>query len=205
MAETGERVILLHGLWLGGYAMGWLARRLQRAGFATEIFAYASLHGRPEAAADRLRLRIGAAGGERVHLIGHSLGGVVAALASAGLQTPGHTLCLGSPLAGSAVAVRVAGVAPWLIGQSRSLLFDGLPAWNGPRPLGMIAGNRGLGLGRLAGPIAGAHDGTVAVSETRLPGLAVHLVLPVTHSGLIFSEQVAEAAIHFLRQGHFDP
>ncbi|MGD9583373.1 MAG: esterase/lipase family protein [Lysobacterales bacterium] len=204
MAAPGERVILLHGLWLGGYAMRVLAGRLGRAGFATEIFAYASLHGSPEAAARRLRERIDAAGDPCVHLVGHSLGGVVAALASLGLDTPGRTLCLGSPLAGSKVAARVARVTPWLIGQSRRVLIDGLPAWTGSRLLGMIAGDRGIGLGRLTGSIEAPHDGTVAVAETRLPGLAAHRVLPVTHSSLIFSAQVAEAALHFLRHGHFD-
>ena len=204
VAESGERVILLHGLWLGGYALAWLARRLRRQGFVTEIHSYPSLRERPEAAADRLRKRLMANPQQTTHLIGHSLGGMIATLASAGQSIPGRTLCLGSPLKGSAVAARVATVVPGWLGQSRGLLLEGVADWTGPRALGMIAGDRGIGLGRLALAIAPPHDGTVAVTETRLPGLAAHLQLPLSHSGLIFSDRVAIAAERFLRLGRFE-
>lgn len=203
MAVAGERVILLHGLWLRGYAMQWLARRLQQDGFSTDIFSYYSLYGSPEQAALRLRDRITKAGAVPVHVIGHSLGGLVATLACTDLDLPGRTLCLGSPLTGSAVAGRLVGIAPWLVGRSQERLIAGLPPWTGPRQLGVIAGNRGVGLGRLLGRMSGANDGTVTVAETELPGLTDHLVLPLGHSGLIFSEKAAQASIRFLRHGSF--
>ncbi|HLT90697.1 MAG TPA: hypothetical protein VKZ85_07110, partial [Woeseiaceae bacterium] len=46
------------------------------------------------------------------------------------------------------------------------------------------------------------NDGAVAVSETRLPG-AEHLVMPVTHTGLVWSREVADQVATFLRTGHF--
>ena len=62
-----------------------------------------------------------------------------------------------------------------------------------------------MGLGKFFGRFDGLNDGTVAVWETRLPGLAEHLVLPVSHSAMIFSEQVAHLTANFLESGHFDP
>ena len=39
--------------------------------------------------------------------------------------------------------------------------------------------------------------------ETRLPGLADHRVLPASHTGMIFSSEVAALAAGFLRDGRF--
>jgi hypothetical protein len=48
-----------------------------------------------------------------------------------------------------------------------------------------------------------ANDGTVAVSETRLPGAKAHIVLPVSHSGMLLSARVAHEVGQFLELGHF--
>jgi hypothetical protein len=59
------------------------------------------------------------------------------------------------------------------------------------------------GLGALFAGFADDHDGTVAVDETRLPGLADHAVIDASHSGLLFSAAAAEQAGAFLREGRF--
>jgi hypothetical protein len=43
----------------------------------------------------------------------------------------------------------------------------------------------------------------VMVSETRLPGLADHIVLPVSHSAMLVDHTVARETVHFLRHGRF--
>jgi len=48
------------------------------------------------------------------------------------------------------------------------------------------------------------HDGTVAVWETRIPGLTEHLVVPVSHTGLVFSQVVADHTANFLENGRFE-
>jgi hypothetical protein len=68
----------------------------------------------------------------------------------------------------------------------------------------MIAGRTPLGLGAMLGHFAGEHDGTVAVEETRLPGLADHRVIETNHTGLLFSTEVAQQTACFLHHGHFD-
>ena len=71
------------------------------------------------------------------------------------------------------------------------------------REVGIIAGNMPLGVGRLVTDFGGPSDGTVAVSETRLDGARDHLVMPVSHRGMVLSSRVADQAWAFLRRGEF--
>ena len=70
--------------------------------------------------------------------------------------------------------------------------------------MGVVAGRTPLGLGQFFGGIREASDGTVAVAETRLAGLADHVVVPASHSGLLLSPRAAQQAVAFLRTGHFE-
>ena len=203
-----DTVILVHGLWMRGFALGALARRMSHAGFQVETYDYLSLAHGPEAAARKLRMRMRALTGT-VHLVGHSLGGLIAleAVRDAAELPPGRVVCLGSPLCGSESARRLAhwSALHWLLGRSTDLLCRGVEAWNGAREVGVIAGRFPVGLGVILQGLAEPHDGTVAVWETELPGIDAHTVVPATHTGLAFSDDVAQLAIRFLRTGSFQP
>jgi hypothetical protein len=69
--------------------------------------------------------------------------------------------------------------------------------------LGVMAGSRALGLGRLLGPLGEPSDGTVLVSETHIEGAKAHLTLPTTHSGMMYSPVVAQKTAAFLQEGRF--
>jgi len=202
-----ERVILLHGLWLRGLAMNYLSRRLGHAGFDAETFDYATVRGGIDDASERLRERIGALGGGKVHLVGHSLGGLLAAMIVQ--RHPdlidGRIVCLGAPLRGSAAARSLKGIpgGSAMLGHSVELLERGLDRWDGPQQLGVIAGRLPLGLGFLLGGVSSPHDGTVAVEETRLPGITDHCVIAAAHTGLVYSDPAAQHTIEFLRDGRF--
>lgn len=202
----GDPVILLHGLWLRGFTLKPLAWRLAAAGFAPETFDYPSVRGGPEPAVARLVARIRAHGGP-VALVGHSLGGSIALQALR--REPGlpvrRVVCLGSPLAGSAAAAGLSRRPAFarLLGRSRGLLASGIGPWDGAVPVGVVAGAMPVGLGRMFGGFEGPHDGTVAVAETRVPGLAGHCVVRASHSGLLFSSRAAAQVAAFLRDGSF--
>ena len=201
-----EPVLLLHGLWLRGVAMGHFARALNDAGFDAHTFDYASVHGGTDATIVRLHERIFALG-DRTHLVGHSLGGLLAVGAAQrdARLTRGRIVCLGSPLLGSTTArsLRHLPGGAMLLGGSAELLQQGLQRWDGPQQVGVIAGRLPLGIGMLLGGLRGQHDGTVAVVETRLPGVADHRVIAAAHTGLPFSDEAARLTIAFLRNGHF--
>jgi len=202
-----DHVIVLHGIWMRGIAMLPLSRRLRAAGFSVDALDYPSVVGSWDDSASRLAEHWRQHGGRRVHVVGHSLGGMLALhVAAQHADLPdGRIVCLGSPLKGSAAAGRL-GRLPgghWLMGQSAEILNSGLAAWQQQRPVGVIAGSTPVGLGSVLGVLKAPHDGTVSVEETRLDGIDEHRVVPLTHTGLAFSNDVAELVIGFLRDGRF--
>jgi pimeloyl-ACP methyl ester carboxylesterase len=205
-----DHIILLHGLWMRGFALGLLHKRMAEAGFAVHRFDYMSVVATQERIVERLHLRMRRHAPGPVHLVGHSLGGLLAlqACREAADLPPGRIVCLGSPLKGSAAARGFAGFGHGgeaLLGHNRELLEHGMERWEGVREVGMIAGRVPIGLGAMLTQMDGAHDGTVAVAETQLPGLADHCIVETTHTGLVLSAEAARQAAHFLQHGRFAP
>jgi pimeloyl-ACP methyl ester carboxylesterase len=203
-----EHILLLHGLWMRGFALGLLHRRLMAEGFRVHRFDYMSVAATQEHILQRLHARMAECAPDPVHLVGHSLGGLLALRACLGADVlpPGRIVCLGSPLKGSVTARRFAELGRGgevLLGHNRELLEHGFERWEGVRELGVIAGRMPLGLGAMLAQVEGEHDGTVAVAETRLPGLADHCVVETSHTGLLFSPEVARLVAGFLREGRF--
>jgi hypothetical protein len=91
-----------------------------------------------------------------------------------------------------------------MMGSSRPLWDERAAAWPRPEPLGVIAGTAPLGLGRVLGPLPGANDGVVCVSETRVEGAAARAEVDVGHSALILSSRVACLVGRFLAEGRFE-
>lgn len=207
MIDTRARVVLVHGLWYGRPSMLPLARRLRKRGWNCSLFGYSSMFGRPADNVARLARWVKKIDGDPLHFVGHSLGGlvIVKMLADSGMALPGgRVVLLGSPLNGSAVARRMAGnraLKPWT-GRAAEWLETGIEGLPGHREIAAIAGTSSMGAGRLIADLEKPHDGTVSVGETHMPGLADHLELPVSHTGLVLSKRVAAAVDRFLRTGH---
>ena len=205
MAET---VVLVHGIWMTGLEMYPLARRVRACGYDTVMFSYRSLLQPLAHNAARLADRIRQQEAPTIHLVGHSLGGLVIlrALQDHPDLINGRSVLLGSPVNGSVIAQRVQRYwfSRWLLGRSGrgALLGDG-PRWQGHPPLGVIAGTHPVGLGRLLGGFDSDNDGTVALAETAIAGASSTMTIDKGHFGLLYSTEVARAVCAFLRQGRF--
>jgi hypothetical protein len=147
---------------------------------------------------------------DELHFVGHSLGGLVIlrALELTDDLPSGRAVLLGTPSQGSRAAQGVARVVPFgkaILGAAvNAECVDCAPReYKGHRDVGVIAGSMGVGLGRLFATLPGDHDGTVLVEETYLPGSKDHIVLSISHTGMLFSTEVAGQAACFLRQGAF--
>ena len=81
----------------------------------------------------------------------------------------------------------------------------GAREWRSERELGLIAGTRPIGLGRFFARFEEDCDGTIGVSETKLPGHTAHTTLPVSHMGMLTSRAVADQVGEFLTSGRFRP
>jgi pimeloyl-ACP methyl ester carboxylesterase len=198
-----DAVILIHGLWMTGTEMRVLGGRLEESGFRVRYFRYRSWRGGLAHAAGALREFIEATEEERVHLVGHSLGGVVIAkmLEDAPLSRPGRVAMLGSPMRGSAAARIMSRlrIGRWLVGGViREGIVEHSPKWPGGMELLVVAGDIPLGSGLLLG-LRKPHDGVIRVEETRVEG-ARTVTVRASHVGLLLSRKVVA-----LLAGYFRP
>jgi pimeloyl-ACP methyl ester carboxylesterase len=192
-----DLVVLVHGMGRSWLSMLPLAHALEREGFRTECWDYASTrHDVPELCA-QLAARVAALDappGTRVHFVGHSLGNLLIR-GALGEQPPagtGRVVMLAPPNRGAAAADAW---APWL-----GWLWKPLPQL-GPGAGGVACT---LPVPRLEiGIVAGGADGKVDVEETHLDGETDHVVVDAGHSFLMLRRDVQELTARFLREGRF--
>lgn len=207
-------VVYVHGLWQRGGESVLLRRRLARDLDADAVaFSYPSVAQNASANARALAEYLSAIHADALHLVGHSLGGVMIlksfeeAPQMHALLPPGRMVLMGSPLRGSLTARNLARLpfGKMIMGQSvaQELMLPRERRWNGSRELGVIAGDSGFGLGRLVGKLGGPSDGTILLEEVQIDGAADRAILRVSHTGMLFSAMVARAIASFLRTGRF--
>lgn len=207
---TGDTVVLVHGLWMHGLAMRLIERRIRPYGYATLAYSYPTIRLDLNANALRLHDYCRAARCERVHFVGHSMGGLVA-LAAACRVAPerrGRVVLVGSPYGDSFSGRQLERFTAgrWLLGKCmRQWLSEPRPAIPDTLEVGVIAGDGGFGMGRVIAPrLPQPHDGVIAVEETRVPGMRDHVTLPVSHTEMLLSQRVARQVCAFIEHGRFD-
>jgi len=205
-----DTVVLVHGLWVHGIVMELLRRRVARCGYRALGYSYPSMRLTLAENAERLARYCRELAAPRVNFVGHSLGGLIVlrALERATGFTPGRVVLTGTPFVESLAARRLARLP-----GGRSALGRGMLEWlDSARPapgagceIGVIAGKLPIGLGRLVAPdLPKPCDGVVSVAETRVPAMRDHIVLNVSHAGMLISRAVARQVCAFLRDGAFE-
>jgi pimeloyl-ACP methyl ester carboxylesterase len=217
---TRTVVVYVHGLWLNGWESLLLRRRLSRELNCEALsFRYSSVGVGVRDNAQALAAFLRRLRADTLHLVGHSMGGLVIlelfergyalddGQARGAVLPPGRVVLLGSPVRGSLAArnlsQRTFGRRMLGLTAHEVLLPQRDRRWPGKRDLGVIAGNVPVGFGRFMGPFSAASDGTVLVQETHLAGAKECRVLRTTHSGMVYSPLVAREVASFLRDGHF--
>lgn len=200
--------MLVHGLWMHGLAFGLQRRRLLERGFDARSFSYPSVSGRLADNARALADFVATIEAPVIHLVGHSLGGLVILCMLARHPDPRirRVVLLGSPCGGSHCA-RVLQRVPLL----RAIVGRSLRDWQDrpclpPPPgveIGVLAGGHGIGLGRLVPGLARPNDGVVTVAETQLDEACDALVLSLGHSQMLWSMACLAQLEAFLRMGRF--
>ncbi len=221
VGHAPECVVLLHGLARTAASMARLEEALTDAGFAVANIDYPSRKHAIEQLAP-LAMEKGLAAcrsrrAETVHVVTHSLGGILVRYYLAEHDLPEHHLpklgrvvMLGPPNRGSQVVDKLAwipgfglwnGPAGFQLGTGE----DSLPRQLGPArfTVGVIAGTRSLNpvFSRF---LPGPDDGKVALESTKLEGMQDFLALPHTHTFMMRSAGVIRQTIFFLRNGRFD-
>ena len=203
--------MLVHGLWMGSWVMGLMGKRLRRCGFQSAFFSYPSMSSSLSENALMLARFTAGLTASRIHFIGHSLGGLLILQMLDEFPQPrlGRVILAGSPYSACSVGRKLSRRGPgrYILGRSMlqwmEWLDEAAATRNPPYELGVIAGCRSLGAGRLITRLPGPNDGVVTVEETRVPNARDEIVLNVGHSEMLLSAELVRQACAFLRHGHF--
>lgn len=212
---TRDGVVLLHGISRTARSFRKMQAALAREGYAVLNLDYASRSRPLQTLADDIHPAIERfAGGidGSVHFVCHSMGGLLARayITTYRPRRLGRMVMLGTPNGGSEIADGLKNFGPYRAffgpaGQQLGTKRDAalcaiLPPVD--YPVGVIAGNRS------ADPLASIflpapHDGRVSVANTKLDGMADHLVINASHPFLMQKDVAIEQTIAFLRDGRF--
>ena len=210
-----DGVVLLHGISRTSRSLHKMQTAIEASGLATLNVGYASRRKTLQALAEDIHPAI-----ERfvdrtegsVHFVGHSMGGLLARV-YVGRYRPkrlGRVVMLGTPNGGSEIADHLKDFLPYRAwfgpaGQQLGTIRDAtLGAMLPPvdYPVGIVAGNRSVY------PISSVflpkpHDGRVSVENTKLEGMADHIVIGASHPWLPRNALAIGQTIAFLRDGRF--
>jgi pimeloyl-ACP methyl ester carboxylesterase len=210
-----DGVVLLHGIGVTAHVLGEMQRALEAAGYATLNLNYASRRKALEALAEDIHPAVDlfADGlGGSVHFVCHSMGGLLARvyLAKYRPKRLGRVVMLGTPNGGSEIADLLKNLAAYRAlfgpaGQQLTTLRDAATSAmlsNVDYPVGIIAGSRSVyPISSIVLPRP--HDGRVSVANTRLEGMADHIVIHNSHPWLVRKGEAIAQTIAFLREGKF--
>ncbi|UTD29366.1 triacylglycerol lipase [Bradyrhizobium sp. WD16] len=212
-ANPGGGVVLLHGIARSSRAFGRLERTLTEAGFAVLNLDYPSRRARIEDLAETIHEAIdgfAATVPGEMHFVAHSMGGLLARVYLARHRPPrlGRVVMLGTPNGGSEIADLLRNFPPFgaFFGPAGPQLCT--PQHGGGRwpasdyPVGIIAGRRAIDpFGYLVLPRP--NDGRVSVANTRIDGMADHIVIDAAHPWLMTNREAVRQTLSFLRRGRF--
>ena len=214
--SASECVVVLHGLIRSASSMETMYEALLEQGFDAINVDYPSRAYTIEELAPRvieqgLDYCRGRPGNETIHFVAHSLGGILIRQYLSEREIPelGRVVMLAPPNQGSVAADKMTAVPgyDWLNGPTGRQLGKGessVPLALGPAnfELGVIAGTRSID------PVTSAvlpdpDDGRVSVADTKLDGMADHVIVPHSHAFIMRMKRPIELTIRFLRTGSF--
>jgi pimeloyl-ACP methyl ester carboxylesterase len=200
-------IVLVHGLWNRGWSMTAMAKRLRSRDHQVIVFSYPTRGDDMDGHADDLYTLLTRTKADALHLVGHSMGGLVILnmLSRYDDLPPGRVVLMGSPVKGSGAVKRLEKLPgqKFLFGKVRDNLLEGVAYTPQGRETGVICGTRALGFGQISGRPDEPNDGSVTVSETQLDGLTDSIEMPVAHSEMLVSSEVVEQVEQFLLHGVF--
>lgn len=191
--RTEPPVLLVHGYLLNGAAWWRFARQLERAGFRAHVVSLTPSLGSIDTMADSLRRRIealcAASGATRVHLVAHSMGGLVcrAYLRNIGSARVASLVTIAGPHHGTALA--------WLgIGEAaRAMVPDS--DW-----LAALADAERQAVHPPTVALFSYYDNYIAPQESAmLPWARNEALPPMGHAEMYFSRRLAARVCEALR------
>lgn len=208
---SGEGVLLIHGIIRSSKSMAKFREPLEAAGYRVFPFDYPSTRVDLEASADYLHQVIESLEGiERLHIVAHSMGGIVTRTYWSKHRDPrlSRLVLIGSPHNGAELADIMRGKANFvfkpIFGPAGQQLVTDPEGFIAKLPIpdcefAIVAGSHPpKGFNPL---IPGDDDGVVSLHSTQLPGATDSLKVDTLHLNLLRSEAVVSATVRYLQVG----
>lgn len=197
---TQEAVVLVHGLWMKSWTWNTYRRFLESHGYKVYLFGYKTTQQSFELTLTQLTAFVNSRPESTVHLVVHSMGGILTMRALPYIKKSGKLMMLGSPVNGSRVAQKLKkmGWDTGLLKHASEPLTAGVSMPEVLRPSMMIAGTSPFGLGRLIERRLGVSDGTVGVDETQADWIDQHQTIHSSHMGLLRNSDAMQKTLDFL-------
>lgn len=213
--NQSEYIILLHGLARTSRAMAKAEAFFSEQGYKTINVNYPSREHRIEdLSTEVISNAIKQCTAKKVtaiHFFTHSMGGILLRyfLQHHDQGRIARAVMLSPPNQGSEIVDELAGFPGFKLLNGPAGLQLGTDANSIPSKLGAINIETGIITGSksinplLSRLISGANDGKVSVASARLENMTDFLVVPYTHTFIMYREEVIRQALYFFQNGRF--
>jgi triacylglycerol lipase len=215
-APEPDCVVLLHGIGMRGIVMKRLESAFSDKGYRVVNISYPSRRMPFEQiAGEYLPAELETAGvarAPRLHFVTHSLGSLIVRKLIQDCRPPnlGRVVMIGPPNHGSAAAdqAKQSTLLSGFLGENLARLGtgdEGIVRTLGPADfeVGVIAGEASINP-MFGSALEGKHDGAVTVESAKLEGMADFLVVPYSHTAMLWRDEVIRQSLAFLAEGRFE-
>ena len=217
--NKGDYVVLIHGLYKLPFSMRKITKTLDEVGYCVIDFEYESRrYSIDEVATSFLPQFIRKHcidPKKKINFVTHSVGGLVLRrfLEKNKLLKLGRVVMIAPPNHGSELATffkkYLNFIYKFICGPIGQQLDTGKDSYTNKElkqnvnfDLGIIAGRGALSPFSYF-VINGIHDGMVTIESTKLKGMKDHMIIPASHSLILFFKFTAKKALSFLKNGSF--
>ena len=196
-----QAVILVHGLWMSRWSFAWIAKNLQSKGYKVYRFGYKTTSKPFEFNMQKLKAFVNSRQEKTVHLVAHSMGGILSMRCLPDIRKSGKLVMLGSPINGSQASKAMGQKkwTSWMLKHATEPLTNGVVDPEVFRESLMIAGtSNSIGIARLVTKLPKPNDGTVALNETIADWIGKHSTENTNHFRMLFHKNIKQKISEFL-------